>query len=155
MGILLVSGCSAPGGNPVPDANSVPAWVNNLPQSDNYLHAVGMAGPTYFYEDGVVRAADAARLELAKALSAHVEEITLIVETAGDTWVADETYILQALSSSTDMVMKHSEIVSSWVDRRGVIPGGQPGITYVLARSPKVFQITDELLSRSHMSEEE
>lgn len=141
--ITMISGCASLVEETTPAEESIPPWVMNLPTSNEYFYAVGIAGPTYFYEDGVVQAADAARVELAKAISSHVQEVTLIVETNMGINMADETHVLQALSSNTNLVIEHSEIVATWVDSRGVHPGGKSGVTYVLARIPKVIRLIE------------
>lgn len=112
-----------------------------LPNEKGYVYALGVVGRTYYYEDGIVRAADVARVELAKALASHIQDFVLIVETESGLQTVDEAYIVQVLTSATDIVMEHGEIVAYWVDRQSLVPNGEEGATYALGRLAREIRI--------------
>jgi len=111
---------------------NVPTWIDKLPYEKGKLYAVGICGPTYFRDDGLVRAADNARKELAKSLGGRIQSVVLTKQSARAGQL-DEAFLFSATSWSMDIVMTCSQIVTSWVDDQGEFSGGQRGYTYALA----------------------
>lgn len=116
----------------VESPDSVPRWLNHLPGEESFIYAIGVVGRTYYYEDGIVKAADAARKELAKSLAGHVEDFVFVLETTKGLETAKEVYTVQATTWATDIVMKEAEVIAFWVDGNGLV--GEKGATYALGR---------------------
>lgn len=138
---------------------SIPAWVLNPPVEKNSLFAVGACGPTFYPEDGLVRAADDARKELAKSIGGRVQSVLLIQETRTETRL-DEAYHISATSWSMDVISLCAQVVASWKDLRGRLPSSNPGTTYALAmldlsKIPSCLQIVAEMKKFSRLEIEE
>jgi hypothetical protein len=53
----------------------------------------------------------------------------------------NEIQIIEVLTSATDIVLEHAEVLAYWVDRNGLLPGGGQGATYALGRLKKELHI--------------
>ena len=141
--LTLLIGCASTASEQLEAVDNIPPWVLNLPESDIYFHGVGISGPAYYQEDGLVQAADKARVELAKTVSSHIKDVTLIIETNEGLMIAEEAWVLNMITASTDLILEHSEIVAAWRDKAGIGPTGIKGTHYALARMPKVLKIKE------------
>ena len=115
-----------------PPAPLVPAWIKQPPEArDGYVYAVGYSGATYDPGQSKDQAANAARVELAKSFSVHVEEQSQTV-TVQDTSGSRSENNVSTSKDDLDVVVKNAEIVQCWTDDNGVM--GMKGASYCLAR---------------------
>lgn len=142
--LFLLTGCVGSRTPPTPEVEKMPVWITRLPESNLYFYSVGISGPVFFKEDGVVRAGDNARVELGKTIASHIKDFTLVLESSNGEVIAREEWVLEILTASTDLVVENSEIVTAWVDTHGIGLSSVPGTTYALARMPKVLKIKDK-----------
>ena len=75
---VLMTACTSSQRNT--QGGAIPPWVMRLPEAKGKLYAMGISGPTYYLEDGKTNAAENARKELAKSLSTHVQELSLMMQ---------------------------------------------------------------------------
>ena len=117
--------------SPPPSASSrAPDWVRAVPSKKGRICAVGGVEPTFYRQDGMVYAAEAARNELARSIQVHIYSVMYDVESArgGST----QQYIVsEVVTAVHDGVLAGAEIVSTWFDEGGAV--SKKGMTYALA----------------------
>src|SRR5947209_9280243 len=82
-----LSGCasSAPAQKkPAASSAPMPGWVNEPPQVNGRVYAIGRSGPTYWPQDALNHAMEDARGKLAIALQSKMEVLTRRAETEAD-----------------------------------------------------------------------
>jgi hypothetical protein len=126
--LWFMSGCSG-----VDDLDVPPEWVFRLPSESGKIFAVGLSGPTYFVEDGLKYACDDARKELAKSVSSQIQNMIIVVEESNSS-STEEASVLLVNSAITDIVLKNSQIMAVWIDKKGYGPGSSKNYVYALGR---------------------
>lgn len=142
---LVMAGCvhsraaghSAPPGEVVRSkpATPAPAWVTNPPDAADALYAVGVAGPTFYPEDGARYAAENGRAELGRTISSTVTSALFVETTSGGSYV-DTASATQMTHDFSEAIVENAQVVATWVDRSGGF-SGQSGTTYALVKIDK------------------
>ena len=131
---------------------SPPAWVLKLPQEKGYTFARGSCGRTSDPKDAEEKAANDARVELAKTIKVEVSSLLVDFEKSGGSAFGGSQFIhdynVRVDREALELSLAGSQIISVWMDQRG--RAGPPGTTYALARLSKDNLVAD--LSR--MAEE-
>jgi hypothetical protein len=113
-------------GKPYKEGIAIPAWVDAVPESSRgKLVAVGYSQASFWPQDAIDAAADAARGKLALALASRVEVVG--IDSATETANGGATISKEA----TDVVMQNSRIEATWVDENG--ERSDPGGVWALA----------------------
>ena len=134
------------------DPASPPAWVLKLPQEKGYTFARGSCGRTSDPKDAEEKAADDARIQLAKTIKVEVSSLLVDFEKSsgsvfgGSQFIHD--YNVRVDREALELSLAGSQIISVWMDQKGKV--GPSGTTYALARLSKDNLVAD--LSR--MAEE-
>ncbi|HAL57379.1 MAG TPA: hypothetical protein DCP63_13160 [Bacteroidetes bacterium] len=127
---VLMTACTSSQRNT--QGGAIPPWVMRLPEAKGKLYAMGISGPTYYLEDGKTNAAENARKELAKSLSTHVQELSLMMQREEEKREG-EVSLLTVSSWATDIVVTNSQILEVWVDEKALMPESLPRTIYALA----------------------
>lgn len=145
LSMLVMAGCvhsqaaghTAPPGEVVrgKPATPAPAWVNNPPEANDAVYAVGVSGPTFYPEDSAKYAAQNARAELGRTISSTVTSALLAVASSDGTYV-DTASASQATHEYSEALVEDAVIVATWVDRSGSY-SGVSGTTYALVKIDK------------------
>lgn len=122
----------APSGSDVGSRSRGPApdWVLRTPRTPGNICAVGTVDPTFYRQDGVRFAADAARNELARTIEVKVSSVMYDEQTIRGSYV-DEAFVQQVVGTMSDVVLSGAQIVESWYDELGSV--SRRGMTYALA----------------------
>jgi hypothetical protein len=107
-----------------------PDWVLRTPRQSGNICAVGTVDPTFFRQDGVRFAADAARNELARTIEVKVTSVMYDEQTIRGSHV-DEAFVQQVVGTMSDVVLSGAQVLESWFDELGSI--SRRGMTYALA----------------------
>lgn len=110
----------------------IPAWLQSLPREEGKIFAIGISGPTRYLDDGKRYASDDARKELAKSFSSRVRNIMLQYDHDNESQQLEVSSV-SVTSAITDFVIANSQIVSMWVDKKGLFPKSEAGTIYALA----------------------
>ena len=149
---LVISGCAGNRSFGKSDPATPPAWLLKLPQEKGYTFALGSCGRTSDPKDAEEKAADDARIQLAKTIKVEVSSLLVDFEKSsgsafgGSRFIHD--YNVRVDREALELSLAGSQIISVWLDQRG--RAGPPGTTYALARLSKDNLVAD--LSR--MAEE-
>lgn len=118
--VLVEQGSQQPrGARPAPD------WVMRTPRMPGNVCAVGAVDPTFFRQDGIKSAAEAARNELARTVQVKINSVFLDVAENDGNWVR------QVVDSTTEVVLSGAEILEYWHDEEGTVQ--RRGMTWALA----------------------
>jgi hypothetical protein len=115
------------------------------PHQSGTLCAVGTVDPTFFRQDGVRFAAEAARNELARTIEVKVTSVMYDEQTMRGTYV-DEAFVQQVVGTMSDVVLSGAQVMETWYDELGAI--SKRGMTYALACMPtdqSVAQLAERL----------
>lgn len=107
-----------------------PDWVLRTPRSPGNICAVGTVDPTFFRQDGVRHAAEAARNELARTIEVKVTSVMYDEQSTSGSYV-DEAFVQQVVGTMSDVVLAGAQIVETWYDELGSV--SRRGMTYALA----------------------
>ena len=124
--LLACMGCSS---GPEPVIDTVPGWLESIPQDQNHYYAIGISGPTPRVTDAWDQAILRARAELGRVMISHVTSKGTIISTSSGEYVKEIVKIL------SDTELNYTEVIERWADRSGVY--GPPGHFYVLVRIEK------------------
>ncbi len=91
---------------------------------------MGAVDKTYFVQDGVAAAGEAARAELAKTVEVRVSSVMVDYQSTRGGFVRASD-VVEVISAVSEGVLHGAEIRSTWFDPRGVHL--TPGMTYALA----------------------
>lgn len=136
IALMILTGCAhlPPSGKAAADsADSAPDWLLKLPREGGSVYAVGIAGPTFYPDDGVRNAGDNGRVELAHVISSKITAATLTVNTTRGSY-SDTASVVDATHDYTDTIVQFAEVVSTWIDQSGTHSSGQRGTAYALVR---------------------
>lgn len=107
-----------------------PEWVLRIPKSHGNICAVGTVDPTFFRQDGVRHAAEAARNELARTIEVKVTSVMYDEQSTRGSYV-DEAFVQQVVGTMSDVVLAGAQILETWYDELGSV--SRRGMTYALA----------------------
>jgi hypothetical protein len=124
--LLACMGCSS---GPEPVIDTVPGWLESIPQDQNHYYAIGISGPTLRVTDAWDQAIRRARAELGRVMISHVTSKDTIISTSSG------EYVKQIVKILSDTELNYTEVIERWADRSGVY--GPPGHFYVLVRIEK------------------
>ena len=130
---------------PKPTPTKVPDWVQATPTRKGRVCAVGAVDPTFYRQDGLVYAAEAARNELARSIQVHIYSVMYDVETerGGST---QQHIVSEVVTAVHDGVLSGAEIMGTWFDGAGAV--SRQGMTYALAcmsTDQSVAQLAEKL----------
>ncbi|UCG66851.1 MAG: LPP20 family lipoprotein [Deltaproteobacteria bacterium] len=125
--LLACMGCSS---DPEPVIDTVPGWLESIPQDQNHYYAIGISGATPRVTDAWDQAIRRARAELGRVMISHVTSKDTIISTSSGEYVKEIVKIL------SDTELNYTEVIERWADRSGVY--GPPGHFYVLVRIEKM-----------------
>ena len=131
-----------------------PDWVLRTPRPSGSICAVGTVDPTFFRQDGVRFAADAARNELARTIEVKVTSVMYDEQTIRGSHV-DEAFVQQVVGTMSDVVLSGAQVVESWHDELGSV--SRRGMTYALAcmaTDASVAQLAERLKAAGGEGEE-
>jgi hypothetical protein len=114
-----------PEGSQVSSGRDAPEWVLRTPRMRGNICAVGAVDPTFFRQDGIASAAEAARNELARTVQVKINSVFLDVAENDGSWVR------QVIDSTTEVVLSGAEVLEYWHDERGTVQ--RRGMTWALA----------------------
>jgi len=117
--VLPSSSPPSGGGKPAPD------WVLRTPRMTGNVCAVGCVDPTFYRQDAMKNAAEAARNELARTVESKINSVLLDVAENDGSWVR------QVIDSTTDVVVNGAEVLEYWYDSNGSVQ--RQGMTFALA----------------------
>ncbi len=152
--LLTIACASAPPPPPqlVPEGSlkkagkDAPEWVLRTPRMQGNVCAVGAVDPTFFRDDGIVRAKEAARAELARTVQVKINSVFLDVAENDGSWVR------QVIDSTSEVVLSGAEILEVWYDEAGSVQ--RRGMTWALA-CMKTDQSVAELAAKLKEASEE
>ena len=124
--LLACMGCSS---GPEPVIDTVPGWLESIPQDQKHYYAIGISGPTPRVTDAWDQAILRARAELGRVMISHVTSKDTIISTSSG------EYVKQIVKILSDTELNYTEVIERWADRSGVY--GPPGHFYVLVRIEK------------------
>jgi len=124
--LLACMGCCS---GPEPVIDTVPGWLESIPQDQNHYYAIGISGPTPRVTDAWDQAIRRARAELGRVMISHVTSKDTIISTSSG------EYVKQIVKILSDTELNYTEVIERWADRSGVY--GPPGHFYVLVRIEK------------------
>jgi hypothetical protein len=110
-----------------------PEWVMKTPRMKGNICAVGVVDPTFFRQDGVTHAGEAARNELARTVQVKISAAMIDVETSRGASV-QESFVQEVVGSISDVVLSGAQVMEVWYDARGAV--SRQGMTYALACMP-------------------
>lgn len=114
---------------PAPEAR-IPGWMERTPSPRGEVCAVGAVDRTFFVQDAHARAAEAARLELAKTIEVQVSSVMYDYQSTRGSWVR-ASEVVQVIASVRDGVVHGAEVRATWRDVHGLHLA--PGMTFALA----------------------
>lgn len=123
-----------------------PEWVLRTPRMQGNVCAVGAVDPTFFRDDGIERAKEAARAELARTVQVKINSVFLDVSENDGSWVR------QVIDSTSEVVLSGAEVLEVWYDETGSVQ--RRGMTWALA-CMKTDQSVAELAAKLKAASEE
>lgn len=152
--LLTIACASAPPPQPqlVPEGSlkkagkDAPEWVLRTPRMQGNVCAVGAVDPTFFRDDGIERAKEAARAELARTVQVKINSVFLDVAENDGSWVR------QVIDSTSEVVLSGAEVLEVWYDETGSVQ--RRGMTWALA-CMKTDQSVAELAAKLKAASEE
>lgn len=114
---------------PEPEAR-IPDWVRRTPSPRGEVCAVGAVDRTFYVQDAHARAAEAARVELAKTIEVRVNSVMYDYQSTRGSWVHSAD-VVKVVESVTDGVVHGAEVRATWRDVDGLHLA--PGMTFALA----------------------
>jgi hypothetical protein len=158
---MMLLACSS-GGTPAPHASAPPApsrpapgWVLKTPRMKGNVCAVGAVDPTFFRDDGLVHAGEAARNELARTVQVKISSVLLDEQTNSGSHI-DEQFQQEVIGSISDVVLAGAQVMESWYDDAGSV--SRRGMTYALACMPtdaSVAQLAEKLKASAEQAGED
>lgn len=116
---------------PAPSApDPVPEWIRRTPSPPGEICAVGSVDRTFFAQDARRRAAEAARVELAKTVEVRVKSVMYDYQSTRGGWVRSSD-VVAVVESVAEGVLHGAEVRAVWRDDRGAHLA--PGMTHALA----------------------
>lgn len=152
---LVFAACaSAPPPQPqlVPEGSTkkagrdAPDWVLRTPRMPGNVCAVGAVDPTFFRDQGIENAKEAARAELARTVQVKINSMFLDVAENDGSWVR------QVIDSTSEVVLSGAEVLEVWYDETGSVQ--RRGMTWALA-CMKTDQSVAELAAKLKAASEE
>ena len=109
---------------------AAPEWVLKLPRKKGRICAIGAVDPTFFQQDGLKNAAEAARTELARAVQVKISSVMYDYQDEMGSYV-EQSSVQEVVGSISDVVLSGAEVEESWFDELGSVQ--RKGMTYALA----------------------
>jgi len=111
-----------------------PEWVRTgqAPQVSGSICAVGVAGPTFFRTDAVMRAEEEARGALARTLTVKIHTGMIHIQDE-DGGVMDRQTVFEVSAYANEKVLEGARIMEVWFDEPGWGFAQKPEYTYALA----------------------
>jgi len=132
---VLVASCAGPTtpppSAPAAPAEVVPTWVRRTPAPDGEVCAVGAVDRTFYAQDALRRAGDAARGELAKTVEVRVKSVMYDYRSSRGSGGGVTTDIVEVVESVSEGVLHGAEVRATWQDDAGRHLAA--GMTYALA----------------------
>lgn len=116
-----------------PAGRAAPEWVMRTPKMKGNICAVGAVEPTFYRQDGIVSAGEAARAELARSVQVKITSVMYQEESSSGGYV-DQAFVSEVVGSISDVVLAGSQVMESWYDESGSV--SKKGMTYALACMP-------------------
>lgn len=139
---------AAGGGRAAPD------WVMRTPKMKGNICAVGACDPTFFRQDGLLAAGDAARAELARSVQVKITSVMYQEESTRGAYV-DQAFVSEVVGSISDVVLSGATVMETWFDEGGSV--SRKGMTYALACMPtdaSVAQLAEKLKAAAPAEED-
>jgi hypothetical protein len=111
-----------------------PRWINQLPESDSELCAIGVSGPTFYAEDARTKSISLAKTELARTLEVKIKS-QMLLRSEGD-HRSFSTSIDEMASFDTDVVLKNAQVREQWIHPGNNKQYGGKGTVYTLLCMP-------------------
>jgi len=111
-----------------------PGWINQLPERDGELCAIGVSGPTYYAEDARTNSLSLAKTELARTLKVKIQS-QMLLQSQGD----DKTFSTtmdELASFKSDVVLEKAQVRQQWVQPGTEKQYGIKGTVYTLVCMP-------------------
>ena len=108
----------------------MPDWVRRTPSPQGEVCAVGAVDRTFYVQDAHARAAEAARVELAKTIEVRVSSVMYDYQSTRGSWV-HASDVVKVVESVADGVVHGAEVQATWRDPEGLHLA--PGMTFALA----------------------
>lgn len=100
------------------------------PAPKGEICAVGAVDRTFYRQDGITNASEAARNELARSVQVTINSVMYDIETQRGSSVR-QYMVSEVVAAVQDGVVNGAEIRSTWFDHNGQLAGA--GMTYALA----------------------
>ena len=124
--LILFLSCST---SPEPVVESIPEWVESIPQDNAYYFALGVSGPLPRANEAWEQAIRRARAELGRLIISHVSSSDAIIASSRG------EYVQQIVEILSDTELNYTEVIERWFDKSGAY--GFREHYYVLVRMEK------------------
>ena len=121
--ISILVGCST---GPEPASDTVPEWIESIPEDNTYYYALGVSGPRPRINEAWDQAVERARAELGRMIISHVSSSGSFISSTGG------EYVQQIVEILSDTELNYTEVIERWFDKTGAY--GFPEHCYVLVR---------------------
>ena len=125
LALWVLTGCAS---------EKVPRWINQMPENDVELCAIGVSGPTYYVEDARTHSISLAKTELARTLEVKVKS-EMVVHSEGDDR-SFSTRMGETASFASDVILKKAQVREQWVHTGDNKQYGKKGTVYTLMCMP-------------------
>lgn len=122
---IALAGCAS---------EEIPRWINQLPENDSELCAIGVSGPTFYAEDARNKSISLAKTELARTLEVNVKS-QMLLRSEGDNR-SFSTRIDEMASFHSDVVLKNAQVREQWIHPGNHKQYGGKGTVYTLVCMP-------------------
>jgi hypothetical protein len=135
----VVFACGGSGAKPPPQlvpqgsivkGRQAPEWVMRTPRQKGQICAVGAVDPTFYRQDGLTHAADAARNELARTIQVKISSVMYDYQDNSGSHT-DQSFVQEVVGSISDVVVSGAQVLEYWYDESGSV--SRRGMTYALA----------------------
>jgi hypothetical protein len=170
LSLASIAGCSGGGSQAAADpavtlvpegalsgaaSRPAPDWVLRTPRMKGNICAVGTVDPTFYRQDGVVQAGEAARKELARTIQVKISSVMIDQQSTRGSYV-DESFVEDVVGTISDVVLSGAQVMETWFDDRGSV--SRRGMTYALACMPtdqSVAQLAEKLKASAPAGEDQ
>lgn len=104
MVLVTFAGCAS---------EEFPRWINQLPESDSELCAIGVSGPTFCAGDARTKSISMSKTELARTLEVKIKSQILLRSEKDNR--SFSTRINETASFASDVVLKKAQVRDQWV----------------------------------------
>ena len=139
-GLFVLAACVGTSG-PVmqdPPGDPPPRWLDELPVSKEELCAVGVSGPSYYWEDALANSKALALTELARGLEVKIKS-HMRIRQSGDSVGRSELTLTEVSDFTTEQVVTLAQVRAQWRNPGGYPTRGEKNTVYTLACMPLHF----------------